>query len=216
MKPILFSTPMVQAILAGQKTQTRRVVKPQPKAEKFSAIVRCDDFSLARFWSRRPYPRIDDVRARFIPGDILWVRETFRPKSHGMPIGDPYEYRATALEDGNPTDEPWKPSIFMPKKACRLFLKVADVRVERLQSISEADAKAEGVDSVDAFFALWQKINGTESLAANPWVWVCEFEVISKPRASEQQDAVIKTCKCEMPAKIHGKNLCWRCKRSLS
>ena len=75
----------------------------------------------------------------------------------------------------------WKPSIFMPKEACRIFLKVTDVRVERLQSISEADARAEGVDSVDAFFALWQKINGTESLAANPWVWVYEFEVIPKP-----------------------------------
>lgn len=179
MKPILFSTPMVQAILKGQKWQTRRVVKPKPKAENLSAIVRCDDFLLARFWTRSPHLVINDVRAPFIPGDVLWVRETFRPKSHGMPIGDPYEYRATALEDGNPTDEPWKPSIFMPKEACRIFLKVTNVRVERLQSISEADAKAEGVDSVDSFFALWQKLNGTESLADNPWVWVYEFKLTS-------------------------------------
>lgn len=98
-----------------------------------------------------------------------------------MPIGDPYEYRATALEDGNPTDEPWKPSIFMPRAAARIFLEVINVRVERLQSISDADAKAEGFDSVDSFFALWQKINGTESLAVNPWVWVYEFKVIPKP-----------------------------------
>src|SRR5690554_1239963 len=165
MKPILFSTPMVQAILKGQKTQTRRVVK--------------DPYVVGLLEMGQPNNALTLCRRR--TGDILWVRETFRPKSHGMPIGDPYEYRATALEDGNPTDEPWKPSIFMPKEACRIFLKVADVRVERLQSISEADAKAEGFASVDSFFALWQKINGTESLAANPWVWVVEFEVIPKP-----------------------------------
>lgn len=165
MKPILFSTPMVQAILKGQKTQTRRIVK-QPEAVELLELGQFGD-------------ALDLSKHR--KGDILWVRETFRPKSHGMPIGDPYEYRATALEDGNPTDEPWKPSIFMPKEACRIFLKVTNVRVERLQSISEADAKAEGFDSIDLFFALWQNINGTESLAANPWVWVYEFEVIPKP-----------------------------------
>jgi len=170
MKPILFSTPMVQAILRGQKWQTRRVVKPQPDSRgPRTANVLFED------WHGK------EIRPKYNVGDILWVRETFRPKSHGMPIGDPYEYRATALEDGNPTDEPWKPSIFMPKEACRLFLKVTNVRVERLQSISEADARAEGVYSVDSFFALWQKINGTESLAANPWVWAYEFEVTPKP-----------------------------------
>ena len=185
MKPILFSTPMVQAILRGQKTQTRRVVKPNPKAEKFSAIVRCDDFSLARFWSRRPYPRIDDVRARLIPGNILWVRETWQHTKvlnlHPTDGCYGYVYRADAQPWEDYEGWKWKPSIFMPKEACRLFLKVTDVRVERLQSITEADAKAEGFDSIDSFFALWQKINSTESLAVNPWVWVYEFEVIPKP-----------------------------------
>ena len=185
MKPILFSTPMVQAIVKREKWQTRRVVKPQPKAEKFSAIVRCDDFLLARFWSRRPYPRIDDVRARFIPGDILWVRETWQHTKvlnlHPTDANYGYVYRADGREWEDIEGWKWKPSIFMPKEACRLFLKIKNVRNERLQSISEADARAEGFDSVDSFFALWQKLNGIESLAANPWVWVYDFEVIPKP-----------------------------------
>lgn len=193
MKPILFSTPMVQAILKGQKRQTRRVVKPPKKSTDM------------------PPHR---------PGDILWVRETWQHTKilnlHPSDEDYGYVYRADGGDWEYIDGWKWRPSIFMPKEACRLWLKVTNVRVERLQSISEADAKAEGFDSVDSFFALWQKINGTESLAANPWVWVYEFEVISKPRASEQQYAVIKTCNCEMPAKIHGKNLCWRCKRPLS
>ena len=176
---------MVQAIVKREKWQTRRVVKPQPKAEKFSAIVRCDDFLLARFWSRRPYPRIDDVRARFIPGDILWVRETWQHTKvlnlHPTDANYGYVYRADGREWEDIEGWKWKPSIFMPKEACRLFLKIKNVRNERLQSISEADARAEGFDSVDSCFALWQKLNGIESLAANPWVWVYDFEVIPKP-----------------------------------
>lgn len=204
MKPILFSAPMVQAILKGQKTQTRRVVKDPHAIDLLEMGQPNNALSLC---SRRP-------------GDILWVRETWQHTKvlNLHPTDDCYGYVYRA--DGQPWEDyegwTWKPSIFMPKEACRIFLKVTDVRLERLQSISEADARAEGFDSVDSFFALWQKLNGTESLAANPWVWVYEFEVISKPRALEQQDAVIKTCKCEMPAKIHGKNLCWRCKRPLS
>src|SRR5690554_5370880 len=184
MKPILFSTPMVQAILRGEKWQTRRVIKYSKKITNpeigFSAYTNEDEFEVRGVHENRQYGG-SLFKMKHKVGDVLWVRETFRPKSHGMPIGDPYEYKATALLDGNPTDEPWKPSIFMPKEACRIFLKVTGVRVERLQSISEADAKAEGFDSVDSFFALWQRINGTESLAVNQWVWVYEFKVIPKP-----------------------------------
>lgn len=153
-KPIFFSTPMVQAILKGQKTQTRRVVKPA-----------------ATFNNRRP-------------GDVLWVRETWqhtevlnlRPTDENYG----YVYRADGMEWEDLEGWRWKPSIHMPKEACRLFLKIKNVRSERLQSISEDDARAEGFDSVDSFFALWQKLYGPESLAANPWVWVYEFEVIPK------------------------------------
>lgn len=169
MKPILFSTPMVQAILKGQKWQTRRVVK-DPLAISLAEAGHYNN--VLTLCNRRPV-------------DVLWVRETWQHTKvlnlHPTDENYGYVYRA----DGQPWEDyegwSWKPSIFMPKEACRIFLKVTNVRVERLQLISEADARAEGVDSVDSFFALWQKINGTESLAANPWVWVYEFEVIPKP-----------------------------------
>lgn len=162
---------MVQAILKGQKWQTRRVVKPQPDSRgPRTANVLFED------WHGK------EIRPKYKVGDILWVRETWQHTKvlnlHPTDAAFGYVYRA----DGQPWEDyegwTWKPSIFMPKEACRLWLKVTNVRVERLQAISEADARAEGFDSIDSFFALWQKLNGTESLAANPWVWVYEFEVI--------------------------------------
>jgi hypothetical protein len=149
-KPILFSTPMVQAILRGEKTQTRRIIKPQPTAEVFSAIIGGYDNipKMARFWTKREpnNPLIEDIKLKYNVGDILWVRETWHPKRHNMPTGWKYEYKATAKEDGNPTDEPWKPSIFMPKEACRIFLKLTKIRIERLNDITEDDAIAEGIE----------------------------------------------------------------------
>jgi hypothetical protein len=148
-KPILFSTPMVQAILKGHKTQTRRIIKPQPMADLFSAIVGGYDNipKMARFYTKREScnPFIEDIKLKYNIGNILWVRETWHPKRHSFPIGLPYEYKATAKEDGNPTDEHWKPSIFMPKDACRIFLKIVNVRVQRLNDITEKDAVAEGI-----------------------------------------------------------------------
>jgi hypothetical protein len=79
------------------------------------------------------------------PGDKLWVRETW--KRAEWPTGHPYEYRATAKQDGTPEDGPWRPSLFMPREACRLLLENKSIRCERLQDISEADAIAEGVES---------------------------------------------------------------------
>lgn len=182
-RPILFSTPMVQAILEGRKTQTRRIIKPQPKDDlsflgwklpeyvqvAFGRGVKTDSFH------KFPFGQV---------GDVLWVRETFRPKSHSFPIGEHFEYKATAEVDGNPTDEPWKPSIFMPKDATRIWLKITGVRVERLQDISKEDAKAEGIfaeSAKECFQTLWQSINGEGSWNDNPWVWVIEFERIEKP-----------------------------------
>lgn len=222
-RPILFSAPMVLALLAGTKTQTRRVVKLRG-AENIDEhdVIGChwpwspeaDD------WVPSPYGR---------PGDRLWVKETFAPcdapalKGHvhyradgavGLRQqtngGDSWWARSghtLGLADktlqgvwvGPP--KKWKPSIFMTRKASRITLEVTSVRVERLQEISEADAKAEGVKpffekysgigldqritsgelAADAPFrasyaVLWDTINGAESWTANPWVWVVEFK----------------------------------------
>lgn len=186
-KPILFSTPMVQAILRGEKTQTRRLCK-------FNKAY--DIFHDGKHEVEAEKTIENIVPCKYKVGDILWVRETWHQKRHSFPIGLPYEYKATAKEDGNPTDEPWKPSIFMPKEACRIFLRLTNIRIERLHDISENDAIAEGivmnnkphigwywmenVYSTDcpimAYERLWQKINGEKSWFENPFVWVYEFE----------------------------------------
>jgi hypothetical protein len=178
--PILMSTPMVQAILAGRKTMTRRKVKPQgailtdklarslkvqPPKQENSPVIKC------------PYGQ---------PGDVLWVRETFC--GDGLEI--PFDYKANFTKDAHGTG--WKPSLFMPKAACRIFLQITNIRVERLQDISESDALAEGIDReklsgdfehtpVQEFENLWQSINGEESWEENPFVWVIEFKQIEKP-----------------------------------
>jgi len=192
-RPILFSTPMVQAILDGRKTQTRRAMKPQPESvdhlnHKIIAYNGSPNLILKNL--KCPYGNIDDV---------LWVRETWRPTIYSMPTGWPYDYRATAKEDGCPEEGPWKSSIFMPKEACRINLKITDIRVERLNDISENDCIAEGIESWFSYLfqetrykdyeceisdwrnpdssyrSLWEKINGKGSWQKNPWVWVIEF-----------------------------------------
>lgn len=138
-KPILFSTPMVQAILGGQKTQTRRTIKPQPDSRGLRTTnVEFED------WHGR------EIKPKAQIGDIFWVRETFQVTDWEHPTNDNYGYIYKASENGKDWEDnnqgwKWKPSIFMPKEACRLFLEVTDVRVERLQDISEADMIAEGI-----------------------------------------------------------------------
>jgi len=190
-RPILFSTPMVQAILEGRKTQTRRIIKPQPfkkdniweYTKKSHATVSPDKILDC------PIPPIKCPYGA--PGDVLWVRETFR-----LFKNDFYVYKANYKF---PEAFRWKPSIYMPKAAARLWLKITDLRVERLQDITEQDAKSEGVEKYnDLFFkdytnpenkflcaktsftSLWESINGQESWEENPWVWVVEFERIEK------------------------------------
>ena len=184
-KPILFSTPMVQPILRNEKTQTRRIVKyskniTDPKVG-FSAFTDNDQFEVRGVHENGEYGS-SFFKLKYKVGDILWVRETWHPKRHNFTIGWKYEYKATAEEDGTPTDEPWKPSIFMPKDACRIFLKVKRIRIERLQDISDNDIVKEGAASFGCctkqlnWQILWEKINGVESWNANPWVFVYEFE----------------------------------------
>lgn len=194
-KPILFSTPMVQAILRGEKTQTRRIIKIN-EGEK----IEYDNSEFRKCFLIVGNGYIKALKCKYKVGDILWVRETWHPKRHSFPIGLHFEYKATAKEDGNPTDEPWKPSIFMPKEACRIFLKLKSIRIERLNDISENDSLQEGIQpftkdnnlfkhgldgwewqsmtkyAKEAYKILWQKINGEKSWAENPFVWVYEFE----------------------------------------
>ncbi len=189
--PIRFSGPMVKAILDGSKTQTRRVVKqdrdglldckPTPAWDAFWQCVAC------------PYGK---------PGDRLWVRETFGIDDEDGTVlyfADPDTAQnaehARICEDRYPRR---RPSIHMPRWASRILLEITDVRVERVQDISEADAQAEGIEYSERFegycigmaehyhshdprlsyASLWESINGPDSWAANPWVWVVEFRRI--------------------------------------
>jgi hypothetical protein len=190
--PILFSTEMVKAILEGRKTQTRRVVKQQPDFKP----THVNDRLTYWYSNSKPYSLNDCPFGK--PGDLLWVRESFANADNGFCF-KVYNDIYTVFAPRNS----WKPSIHMPKVATRIWLEVTSVRVERLQEISEADAKAEGVKSnfsqlfneeryydyldiesqwrsaVSSFKSLWYKINGIESWHENPWVWVVEFKVLS-------------------------------------
>jgi len=192
MKPIIFSTPMVQAILDGKKTQTRRVIKIDDAPENWKISIA--GTSIVR---TEPY----DVKLpRYAAGDILWVRETFCevPYEHnhapikGGHITIPkYAYKADSERDYTGI---WKPSIHMPREAARIFLMVKAIRAEKLRDISETDAIAEGVNHqwginhngektlekvcTTVFKELWDSLNEKRGYGwnTNPWVWVIEFE----------------------------------------
>lgn len=223
-RPILFSAPMVLSILDGRKTQTRRIAKAVPEDAE---LATADDWNAVRADDRmRPFEQWGPQRGYSVvrhadgsiaaypcpnarPGDLLWVRET-----HAI-VGsvDPgwVLYRANGYENEcrrhnfqNPPPETaikWKPSIFMPRWASRISLRVAGVRLERLQDITEADILAEGV-TVDrvatwcnvpwssmptlhhAWRVLWDHINGHGSWDSNPWVWPITFQRIEAVRAA--------------------------------
>lgn len=209
-RQILFSGEMVRALLEGRKTQTRRVVKPQPPTtHSFKGYViessrRKDEGKFGWGIKESEYRFRDTMYVGCPygqPGDRLWVRE-----AHGYEIrsvgGTPHEqivYRASKPDavrcyDCNGMAQPmkWRPSIHMPRWACRILLEVVSVRVERLQEISEADARSEGAPTSDrlgvpygdartAFIALWDRINfkNGHGWGVNPWVWVVEFKRIT-------------------------------------
>jgi hypothetical protein len=220
-RPIIFKDDMVRAILEGRKTKTRRIMKPQPVIDS-DGWFRWDghkpNSKLGAYASNHidlqaisifvgvscPYGR---------PGDRLWVRETFMgplieeggdyPNGYWSP--EFCEYRADGgaapewLDVDGERHQGWKPSIHMPRWASRITLEITDVRVERLQDISEADAKAEGVEPLrggywrhyqpgwtqhqlsakGSFATLWDSINGPGSWEANPWVWAIEFRRVN-------------------------------------
>ncbi|HEL5053060.1 TPA: hypothetical protein UOA92_000827 [Stenotrophomonas maltophilia] len=194
-RPILFNGAMVRAILSGTKTQTRRAIKGIPWRPGCNP-----GFSQARAFSNAGEFRIagsQEMTTGFRcpfgqPGDRLWVRETWchawDDERDQWSAPERYHYRADGIEVVHVDDgerSPWCPSIHMPRRACRLLLEITDVRVERLQAISEADARAEGVDPempdecVLAFERLWVSIGGPSSWNNNPWVWVIEFKVVT-------------------------------------
>jgi len=177
---ILFSAPMVRALLAGTKTQTRRVVKPQP--------ITCVGWAGGAYIERRPATMFRPAECWSIldakmlcpygqPGDRLWVRETHAYVAHsklGFDVGSVI-YRA---DDNAGWDGRWTPAIHMPRDASRITLEVTEVRVERLQDISHADAMAEGMpldDAVHDYSKLWDRINGPGGWDANPWIWAVSF-----------------------------------------
>lgn len=220
-KPILFSTEMVLAILEGRKTQTRRLhgldeIKKNPNDWTFNNFSTDDKRTFAHF-RKKEDNKIKSIfgTSPYQIGDILWVRETWQTTyNEGENKWDTI-YKADGffwIDDDGPMK--WKPSIYMPKKRARIFLEVTNVRVERLQDISEEDAIAEGVESFNhgyggspvgvwykdyiygkfnlkpnfSFKSLWKKINGEDSWKSNPWVWVYEFKQVHHPKGFLNED----------------------------
>ena len=234
-RPILFSTPMVQAILGGRKTLTRRIIKDSlddrglrycnPKTgweDWHGTPVKCpygtvgDELWIRETWrivawswsegyftiqykdgtKRRIEDNIDDLHAE------KWINQC---TDDAIAAGRTFNDATKMIIDCEPDDFRWRPSIFMPKEACRLFLRITDIRVERLQDISEKDAVSEGVyqfpsgiykfymkeklnnirpgcaNARASFYSLWQSINGPKSWNANPFVWVVSFTKINNP-----------------------------------
>ncbi|MEZ3980083.1 hypothetical protein QQX85_03565 [Klebsiella variicola] len=208
-KGLIFNSEMVRAILDGRKTQTRRPIKW--KQTRFTEIGEREDGSkwpwsedaehACDFWHPCPFGAV---------GDRIWVREAFRVHSRATDVAT-LVYKASernswteqthrvpvAVCNKPATPEKWTPSLHMPRWASRILLEITDVRVERLNAISEEDARAEGIidggclncgepepcgcanpdpDATDAFAYLWQSIYGQASWNANPWVWVIEFK----------------------------------------
>lgn len=218
-KPILFNTEMVRAILGGRKSCTRRIIKQQPKGF-FSAF----EVSEEPLYIYDTDGNQEKITPPYQPGDILYVRETFawqpcwdcgmdceqggceheaerrlhdEKREHGC-----YMYRASYEDNEYPSADTWHPSIHIKKDIARIWLKVTDVRVERLQDITEVGIRKEGIevdpkecagkfDFISELFLLFQRLwNSTIKKSdldrygwnANPWVWVIEFELCEKPK----------------------------------
>lgn len=231
-KPILFNTEMVRAILDGRKTCTRRVIKPQPDEKHIYPLgyvtdstekknVGCFGFGIDEYSGSVQY-----AKQPYHPGDILYVRETWQCwRAHRYEATADIRFRAggddVRLQFANGSTDSidrydfdtfvhkwfshngeWKPSLFMPKEAARIWLKVTDVRVERLQEITDKDAEREGAQpdypfdydvdkwpNLEHFKKIWNSTIKKSDLDrygwdANPFVWVIEFEQCEKPEVN--------------------------------
>ena len=194
MKPMLMNTEMVKAILAGRKTVTRRLIKPQPPFDNDSIYLRYVKDGIGRFGQGTPGNScaLCDRKMPYQSGDVLYVRETWCKGSLNGGA-DQYFYKA----DDNDFHCQWRPSIHMPKEAARIFLRVTKVRAERLQEITDDDLAKDfdlceyaipAVGSEHIARIVWDSTIKKSDLGkygwdANPWVWVIEFERISKEEA---------------------------------
>lgn len=218
-RPMLFSTPMVKSLLNGSKTQTRRLngLETANIHKDYLEYKGLSDLEHETFWSKKgacyafkitpnapknlTFSRCIETSAISI-SDIIWVRETFQYVDNKW-----FDFVNTVYKADEVAWDlygcKWKPSLFMPKSACRIFLKVTNVRIERLQNISEEDAINEGImrnhegfemysnfektprnyclSAIESYKSLWEKINGKDSWAQNPFVWVYSFERVECP-----------------------------------
>ncbi|WP_329805443.1 hypothetical protein [Flavobacterium facile] len=215
MHPILFNTEMVQAILQGRKTQTRRtkglnIINIDPSDWKIE--------QLKSLWAKSDINGFKKLKKPYEVGDVLWVRENFysiESENHWsvsqMVMCESKIFYAADIQN-HETIRPLhrgksRPSIHMPKTFARIFLQIKDVRIEKLNDISDKDSIAEGINTENcegkecyyfypsndlrddsyldspktSFYSLWNSINGEKAWALNPWVWVVEFECIEKP-----------------------------------
>ncbi|WP_243126514.1 ASCH domain-containing protein [Clostridium sp. HBUAS56010] len=210
-KPILFNTDMVRAILDGRKTVTRRKIDVDI-SNQFDIEV---DGTVICYIDQATGDSHNHINlCRYHPGDILYVRETWHEyvkrvgKGGDCYLAEFYGYKAS-VKNSEDANTPWKPSIHMPKEAARIWIKVTDVRVEKLQDITEEQAIKEGcctfqdktgngkfndiiefdLTARDAFAELWNstlKKDSNCTWAHNPWVWVIEFERCEKPGQWEE------------------------------
>ena len=208
-KPILFNTEMVRAILDGRKTCARRVVKPQweecPHCKYVHNEYIYDKMAENVYCARCGYPMEPERRSPYQLGDILYVREALC----GLPVNEAGHFRGHPIyyyrADGDLRPEgwrgAWRPSVHMPKEAARIWLKVTDVRVERLQDITENSIKNEGIrlkqkdcvskfDYISELYFLFSRLwdstikksdRDRYGWQANSWVWVISFERCEKP-----------------------------------
>lgn len=205
---MIYNGEMVRAILDGRKTQTRRVMKPQPDEDGLAKVINGPWVDTSERIYRCPFG---------VPGDRIWVRETFQGPLFDFEQMEAYQEDSSKFKkpefcvykaDGKPAPEffdaddnlhcGWRPSIHMPRWASRILLEITDVRVEQLKSISEEEARSEGVAQLregfwkhyqpgwtqhqlsarGSFATLWESIYGFGEWDRNPWVWVIEFKRI--------------------------------------
>lgn len=224
---------MVRAILDNRKSKTRRTkglesINSDPDKWYFQSLVLQEygkyTFALSNITNPADFQMVEVSCPYGKPGDILWVRETYSQTETG------YIYKSDLTSDEihkfHHSGNKWKPSRFMPKKAARIWLEIEDVTVERLQDISDKDAKSEGIKLLlpshlfknynertepkegfsrptSSFESLWRFINGNYSWESNPWVWVIKFKVLSttgKPEnLNDQSTIVYGRCKDDKP-----------------
>ncbi len=221
-KPILFNTEMTRAILDGRKTVTRRVVKPHYKADDYGwRIVRYKhngEIAYAEYYDEWE-ASTRRMKPPYQPGDTMYVRETWcwepcwdcgmdmeehnccdesahKIYNHNKREWGCYGYKASLEDNVYPSVDVWHPSIHMPKKAARIWLKVTDVRVERLRDIDYFGCINEGIpyrqyekDIIKDFSVLWDSTIKKSDIdrygwAANPFVWVIAFERCEKPESA--------------------------------